>query len=220
MVKFKIITHKKKQEMKSKIMIIATTAIVLGMGFLSSCQEENVEPEIIQLTEQESNDLLTLREEEKLARDVYLYAFDKYGMSVSENISISEQKHMDEVLEILTAYGFSDPASTEKGIFNNEDLQNIYDALIAKVDSSQLDALIVGATVEDLDIRDIDDFKARTDREDILAMYEVLECGSRNHMRAYYDRLQDEEVTYEAQYISQEELNAIVNSSHESCGSN
>ncbi len=53
------------------------------------------------LTVQEKIDLLHLREEEKLARDVYLYAFDKYGLKIFQNISSSEQRHADKILEIL-----------------------------------------------------------------------------------------------------------------------
>ena len=205
--------------MKNKMILVAIVAILSFGGFLNSCKEDT-EPEVKQLTTEEKDDLLALREEEKLARDVYIYAYEKYGMSVSNNISQSEQKHMDKVLEILTDYGLSDPAASENGVFHNTELQTIYDALIIKVDSSDIDALLVGATVEDLDIRDIEDFINRTDKEEILAMYESLVCGSRNHMRAYYGRLQDEGVTYTAQYISQEDLDIIVNGNHESCGSN
>jgi len=160
-----------------------------------------------------------LREEEKLARDVYLYAYDKYGLNIFTNIAQSEQRHMDRVLTILTTYNIDDPASTERGVFNNSTLQNLYNILTAKVDSSMLDALIVGATIEDLDIKDIEEFKTRTTKNDILDMYDNLTCGSRNHLRSYYSQILANGGTYTPQYISQDEFEAIINSSKEQCGS-
>ena len=164
--------------------------------------------------------LLTLREEEKLARDVYLYAYDKYGQGPFGNISNSEQRHMDAILQLLNKFGLPDPASPDRGVFNNQTLQDLYNTLTAQVDLSYVDALRVGATIEDLDIKDIKEFEANTDKTNILDTFGRLKCGSRNHMRAYYSALQTEGVTYTAQYIPQAELDDIVNSPNEQCGRN
>ncbi len=63
------------------------------------------------LTKEEAEDLLVLREEEKLARDVYLYSYDKYNTQIFSNISSSEQRHMDKILFLLTKYGLDDPVN-------------------------------------------------------------------------------------------------------------
>ena len=81
------------------------------------------------LNSSEIEDLTYLREEEKVARDVYLYAFDKYGETTFQNISNSEQKHMDKVLELLNEYDLPDPALAERGMFKNNELQMLYDDL-------------------------------------------------------------------------------------------
>ncbi len=198
-----------------KIVLIA----VVALGFVS-CYDEDNTSSIVPLTASEEEDLLTLREEEKLARDVYLYAYDKYGLDIMNNISQSEQMHMDEVLSLLNKYGLEDPAIPVRGAFNNETLQTLYNDLTAQVDASELDALIVGATIEDLDIYDIEDFESRTEKSDILDVYAKLTCGSRNHMRGFYDELTLRDYSYEPQFITNEALFNIVNSDSERCGRN
>jgi hypothetical protein len=170
------------------------------------------------LTENEKADLLQLREEEKLARDVYLYEYDKYGLSIFSNISNSEQTHMTQVLNILKAYNIQDPASSVQGVFNDEKLQTLYDNLLVEADKSLLDALKVGATIEDLDIEDITVFLGRTSKSDISTMYESLACGSRNHLRSYYSQIVAYGGTYSPLYISEDYFNSIINSSNENCG--
>ncbi len=202
---------------KYRNLIPVALILVLNLSFLASCKDDDLTKT---LSAEEKNDLLRLREEEKLARDVYLFAYDKYQEQTFKNISNSEQKHMDKVLDILTEYGVADPASSEKGVFKNSILQELYNSLTAKADSSLIDALIVGATVEDVDIYDINDFIANTQQAKILDMYEQLNCGSRNHLRAYYSKITENDSTYIPQYISITEFNSIINADHESCGNN
>jgi len=195
--------------------IVLIAFVALG---LFSCT--NDETTITPLTSTEKDDLLTLREEEKLARDVYLYAYDKYGLEISKNISQSEQMHMDKVLYLLNKYGLEDPALSIRGEFQNENLQTLYNDLITQVDISELEALKVGALIEDLDIKDIEEFASRTEKSDILEVYAKLECGSRNHMRAYYSELISRDYVYEPQFITSDDLFAIINSDRERCGNN
>ena len=190
---------------------------LLALVFTSCSEDDSI---TVTLTNAEKEDLLTLREEEKLARDVYLYAYDTYGLAISNNISQSEQIHMDKILSLLNKYGIDDPALPNRGEFNNKTLQTLYDQLTAQVDISELEALKVGATIEDLDIYDIEEFETHTDKNDILDVYDKLKCGSRNHMRAYYGQLISRGYTYEAQFITATELSDIVNSDRERCGRN
>lgn len=170
------------------------------------------------LTKNEAEDLLVLREEEKLARDVYLYSYDKYNTQIFLNISSSEQRHMDKILFLLTKYGLDNPANAERGKFNNTKLQDLYDKLTAQSDISLIEALRVGATIEDLDIFDIDSFMNRTNDTDIMAVYESLNCGSRNHLRAFMKQLKENKGTYTPQFLTQERFDKILKGSHEQCG--
>jgi len=170
----------------------------------------------VALTEQEVNDLIHLREEEKLARDVYRYLFDVWGQWIFDNIAASEQQHMDAVKNLLDRYGIEDPVGDDvEGVFANPTLQSLYDSLTAVGALSNVDALYVGATIEDLDIYDIQHMVANTDKPDLLSVYENLMKGSRNHMRSFCGLLETFGESYTAQYLTQEEVDAIVSSDRE-----
>lgn len=196
-----------------KKILIAT---VLTLIMFSSCSNDN--QNLTPLNQTEINDLKLLREEEKLARDVYLFSFNKYQVSIFDNISQSEQKHMNSVLNLLNRYGIQDSASSEIGIFNNPDLQSLYTSLTSQSNISLVEALKVGATIEDLDINDIDDFIRNTTKSDLLNVYNNLTCGSKNHIRSYTSELSSNNVIYEPQFISYEYYTLILSESNGGCG--
>jgi hypothetical protein len=173
---------------------------------------ENIEGgEVSDLTEVEINGLLLMREEEKLARDIYLELYDKWNLQTFNNIASSEQTHTNAVKVLLEEYGVEDPVvSDERGTFTNKELASLYVTLIEKGQESLLEALIVGATVEDLDIKDLNELLEETTNEDIILVYENLRKGSRNHMRAFNRQIENNGGTYEAQYLSQDNIDSIV----------
>lgn len=188
-----------------------------AMFVLASCNKDNAIESL--LTEQEKSDLIFLRQEEKLAHDVYVYAYQKYAHFVFNNISNSEQTHIDNMTGLLSKYNVVDPAvGLANGVFADNDLQALYNQLITKVDISLIDALEVGATIEDLDISDIQRFYANTTKSDILHVYDVLTCGSRNHLRGFTGQLKPLGVTYSPQFLSAGDYQNIINGSHENCG--
>lgn len=201
--------------MKKIVFVAFLTAIML-----SNCSNESNNDSLIPLSQAEINDLKFLREEEKLARDVYLYSYNKYQLNIFDNISQSEQKHMNSVLNLMNKYGIPDSASTEIGVFNNPDLQTLYNSLTKQADISLIEALKAGATIEDLDINDIDDFTINTTKPDLLNVYANLNCGSKNHIRSFTNQLEINEATYVPQYISVEEYKVILSSSNGGCGNN
>jgi hypothetical protein len=168
------------------------------------------------LTAAEAENLAYLREEEKLARDVYLYLFDVWGQWIFENIAASEQQHMDAVKNLLDKYNIADPAAgNAEGVFTNQELQDLYDSLTGIGKESGLQALYVGATIEDMDIFDLQNFLEQTDKRDITTVCENLMKGSRNHLRAFAGEMELLGETYEVQYLSQEEVDAILDSPRE-----
>jgi hypothetical protein len=195
-----------------KIFFAALTLIMF-----SSCSDNNENQNTILLTQAEKEDLKFLREEEKLARDVYLFSYNKYQISVFNSISNSEQKHMDSVLSLLNKYGIPDPASPQVGVFVNQDLQLLYNSLTAQAAISSIEALKVGATIEDLDINDIDHFISNTTKTDLLGVYDNLTCGSKNHIRSFTSQLTLNEVVYVPQYISVEYYTTILSSTSGGC---
>jgi len=165
------------------------------------------------LSESERASLIFMREEEKLARDVYTFLQNKWNLFIFRNISTSEQTHMDAVLVLLNKYNIPDPVESNTiGVFSNADLQQLYSDLTTQGSMNLLDGLIVGATIEDLDISDLNSALLTVDNTDIQYVYDNLNKGSRNHLRSFYSQIQSQSGTYNAQFISQDEFDEIVNS--------
>ena len=160
--------------------------------------------------------LIKMREEEKLARDVYQVLYQKWNHLTFAQIAKSEQQHMDTLKILLDKYGVVDPISnTDTGVFADPELQELYHSLITKGEKSVVDALQVGATIEDLDIKDLYDLIEQSDNHDIKIVYQNLAKGSRNHLRAFSYRLSLNNSNYQAQFLSETQVNDIINSPKE-----
>ena len=189
----------------SLTLIIVIAAMTMGVnawangpgnsgGMCSDCEEvfENADPNA--LSDAEIEGLLLMREEEKLARDVYLYLADYWNHRVFSNIARSEQAHMDQVALLLEAYKLDDPMVTdpEFGEFTNIVLSGLYNDLTAQGTISLEEAMAVGVAIEVLDIDDLENLIADTNEEAILMVYENLLNGSEKHLSAFqrqFDRL-------------------------------
>ncbi len=165
------------------------------------------------LEEDEKARVLFIREEEKLAYDVYKTLFDRYGVRVFQNIPNSELSHMEAMLSIIRKYELSDPMDSNPiGIFKDTDLQSLYGVLVADGHKSLLSAYQVGAKIEELDIMDLNKSIAVTNNQDIRLVYDFLNKGSRNHLRSFYKNILALNGTYKPIFITQSEFDAIVNS--------
>ncbi len=143
------------------------------------------------LTQTEIDSLSFMREEEKLARDVYLTLYDQWGLPIFQNIASSEQKHTDAVKGLLDFYGATDPVTDDTiGVFTNDDLQVLYDQLVAKGSTSLVDGLEVGTAIEEIDILDLQEYLAETDDPNIIMVYNNLLNGSYNHLRAFVSQFE------------------------------
>lgn len=168
------------------------------------------------LSVEELNSLAFLREEEKLAMDVYITLYNKWGVKIFDNISKSENSHMSLVLSLLTKYDLPDPVgSNTVGIFKNTNLQALYNQLVLEGNKSPLNAYIVGATIEDLDLFDIKMALLKIDNQDIRYVFDILAKGSRNHMRSFYKNIVNAGGTYTPQYITNDEFKTIIESEME-----
>ncbi len=173
-------------------------------------------PKTSSLTEKEKQGLILMREEEKLAHDVYTTLGALYGARIFSNIAQSEQTHMDAVGGLISRYELVDPISGKGvGEFSSKELQGLYTKLVDQGKKSLVDALIVGATIEDLDIADLDRLMKETKSQDILTVYSNLEKGSRNHLRAFVKNITNNGGVYNPSYISREMYNTIIASPQE-----
>ena len=190
--------------------------------------------EVTYLTTEEETHLVFLREEEKLARDVYLTLADSWQMPIFSNIAGAEQRHMDSVKRVLDLYGVADPVVDDTvGTFTNPTLAQLYTDLVGQGNASLVDALIVGATIEDLDLNDLDHMLAIAANDHVKLVGNNLAKGSRNHLRSFMRALTAQGGSYEPQYLSQEDFDAILATemerrviydadgvAHEACGGN
>lgn len=171
---------------------------------------ESLPIEDLSLAEQEALEFMI--EEEKLARDVYTALYEKWNLRTFANIAESEQQHMDSVASLLERYDIAIPATVDKpGEFNNQELQALYEDLTEQGTASMEGALTVGATIEDVDIADLERLlDEEIDNQDITMIYENLIKGSENHMRAFVGQLERFGGSYEPQYLSEDRYGEIV----------
>ncbi|MCK5121807.1 MAG: DUF2202 domain-containing protein [Methylococcales bacterium] len=166
----------------------------------------------VALSVTETDSLLFMREEEKMARDVYLTLYGLWNDEIFNNIASSEQEHMDAIKLLLDKYDLLDPVIDGVGLFTDPELQALYDNLVERGEKSRMEALYVGALIEEVDMRDIQEAIEETQHLDIINVYENLLKGSRNHLRSFVGKIEDEGAVYEAQVLTQEEVDEIVDS--------
>ena len=162
-----------------------------------------------QVSSKEQAAILYMREEEKLARDVYDSMFAKYDVNPFGNIRMSEQIHMDKVKGLIETFKLSDPVEFKKdtqGLFTNKLLQKYYNDLISIGNLSFTDALKVGAKIEELDIHDLNEFIKQIQNDEIISVFNYLKIASGNHIRAFVRRLKMQDIAYSPSILSKEEF--------------
>lgn len=202
----------------TRFIVIRLLIIAVAMTTLSAIPAWSAPGGNSQLTKKVIEHLNFMREEEKLAHDVYVFMYQRWNAEenaeVFNLISLSEQRHMDTMLKMLEKYGLPDPASSDFGVFNNQDLQEKYYALTSIGSVDYLSALHkVGGYIEELDIIDIQEaIDVNQTPVSLKTAYEHLMEGSKNHLRAFVNAL-DSQFDYdydEAQLLDQELFDAII----------
>ncbi|HID36317.1 MAG TPA: DUF2202 domain-containing protein [Ghiorsea sp.] len=203
--------------------------MVVAAGLLAACGNPKTTADAglsTPLNADEIAGLKYMREEEELARDLYMTIFNNKGLTVFQNISLnSETVHAQKMLDLLNTYGETDPSTGIANAYTDPALQTLSDQLIntaAGATSTDLDALMVGALVEEVDIADINHEKSLVQPVHalIIQTYENLLCGSRNHLRAFVTQIEPiTGVTYTPQVPAlATEVAAILASPSEQCG--
>ena len=168
------------------------------------------------LTEADIEGLSEMREEEKLARDVYIQLYKTHKHIVFNNISKAENVHMSAILLLINGYGLEDPALPGEGEFSNPLFSDLYKQLTVQGESKLIAALKVGAFIEEYDIADLRILIDETNNADIKRVYGNLLRGSEFHIRAFTYALKQQDAIYEPTIISEEEYQEILNNSNDS----
>jgi len=167
------------------------------------------------LSESELASLLKMKEEEKLARDVYSVLYQQWGSQIFSNISAAESNHLNAIVLLLTNYGVTDTSLGEVGVFTDTEVQKLYNELIANGTLSIEAAYKTGALIEEMDIKDLNASLSSTTNENMIMVFDNLLKGSRNHLRAFNLQLTTLGVVYSPVFISQSDYDLIVNSTME-----
>lgn len=203
--------------MKSQFGKILVACCLLGalVEAGSETLPARMQMQFVALSQEEKAGLLMMREEEKLAHDVYQALYRRWQLPVFANISRSETQHMAAMAMLLHYYGLDDPVQEQEGRFTDKKLQNLYNELVDVGKRSYADALKVGAQIEELDIADLNRLAAGTQQTAILGVYAQLTRGSRNHLRSFHRQLQVIGENYQPQHLPVAEYEAIVTSEME-----
>jgi hypothetical protein len=209
-------THIQGVTMKTNALIVAMFALAGVITFPAEARNLNA-PRINQavvvpasITSEEATVLFWMREEEKLARDVYLVLYAQWKLPAFQRIANSEQRHFDGVGSRLVQFGLADPASPLPGVFNQEELQNLYQQMVFNGSQSYIQALTVGATIEDVDIADLISAIDGTTNLALKRTYENLLEGSKNHLRAFVGLLRNQGADYTPTQIDQVLFDSIM----------
>lgn len=197
-----------------------TALLVIIVPFITSCSnDDNNNPETInsiELVQTDTNALLFMLEEEKLARDTYEFLDGQWGINQFANIKKSEQSHMNAIINLLE---LSNTPYTilPYGEFEDEALQNYYNQFVESGQISLSNALQIGATIEDLDIVDLEEYIDNTTNTSLISVFESLKCGSGNHLRSFVSTIESIGDTYTTQFLTEEAYNQIISGSNEKC---
>jgi hypothetical protein len=163
------------------VLVIAAGLVLPAVSFVSAGQCVPGE-----LSDAERDSLIFMREEEKLARDVYIHFASIFPIRIFSNIARSEQKHMDAIKVLLDRYAILDPAEGKGlGEFTNSDIQALYDHFIAEGSQSLVDALQTGVQIEEVDIEDLQTALTLIDNKDITKVSLNLLRASDKHLKAF-----------------------------------
>ncbi|MEZ6163317.1 MAG: DUF2202 domain-containing protein [Phycisphaerales bacterium] len=162
--------------------------------------------------------LVAMREEEKLARDVYLTLGEKWD-EPAFGIAESEKRHLEAMKGLLDRFGIEDPIKDDtRGVFTSERYAKLYAQLIERGSVSRVEALRVGALIEELDLTDLRQALAQAEDESIERVLGNLQRATRNHLRAFAAALKAQGAAYESQYLTQDEFDSIAGSPRERGG--
>jgi hypothetical protein len=152
----------------------------------SAINEEEVTTDSTVDTSTLAEMLTFIVQEEKLAHDLYVQLASTSGAQQFANIVNSESTHISLVQGLLVSYNIVDPTvGLAVGEFVNQDLQALYDSLLASGSVDRAGAIAAGIAVEEKDIADIEVMLASDLPSDVASVLERLLSGSQNHLAAF-----------------------------------
>ena len=169
------------------------------------------------LSEELSNTISYMGNEERLAYDVYNKLYAEWGTKQFTNIATkSEYKHITAVQQLVQKYKMNDdinftnvdlPAlgymntpieNMQAGTYDISKIQKLYDDLVSKGSTSEVEALEVGCIVEVVDVTDLNEYitlAEQSNATDVVTVFNFLRDGSYNHYWAFDKGLKNKGVS-------------------------
>jgi hypothetical protein len=158
------------------------------------------------ITDAEKASLLFMLEEDKLARDTYIYINNVWSINQFGNIKDSKQTHMDAIENLLKKYSKSYTV-LPVGKFEDKALQDYYDQFKPDDTVGKSNAYQIDAAIEYLDIVDLQEYIKDTENSTLIAVFQNLECGSRNYLRSFIKGIVNIGDSYTPQFLTEEAIN-------------
>ncbi|HSD62242.1 MAG TPA: DUF2202 domain-containing protein [Ignavibacteriaceae bacterium] len=183
--------------------LLNTSVLVLSSLILYSCSNQPTTPDYVQdelnknlisttveISPEEIEGLIYMRQEEKIIRDVYTVLGETWNSNVFIKIMSAEQKHMDAVKTLLTRYGIEDPVTNDEvGFFANPEFQQMFNEFVQQGQLSLTEAYLVGKTIEEQDIAALENQLSFVDNPDIINVYTNLKSASEKHLIVFINHI-------------------------------
>ena len=185
----------------SKMLVVGASSVALFSSSAYAKGRGGRGSKTTELNEDQRERLFFIYQEEKVARDVYIYLGNEYPEeSTFASIQLAEQRHMDSAQKLCEKYGIDismvDESEAGYGEFFVPYLQDLYKTCLILSGSTLAEALAVGVLVEETDIGTLTDTIDPDIQEvgempaDVISTYETLREGSYNHLESFNARLE------------------------------
>lgn len=203
------------------ILLVVSVFVIVGMFGRNSRNLGTVSAQnsATSLSDEEFAGLVYMREEEKLARDVYLTLNARWELRIFDNI-IKRVKRSTwlRCSGLLDTYNIEDPVGINPvGVFISPYFRSCMTISLLAMTSCR-NLWRSAGYVEEVDLLDLATRMKATTNQDILRVYANLEKGSRNHLRAFVKQSTMMGVDYQAQVLEPAVLQAVIDSPMEKGG--
>lgn len=154
-------------------------------------------------------DLVFGVEEERVAHDLYVAAFERWNLGVFDRISAAETQHEAAFVLLAASVKVALPPAV-RGVYATAELQSMYQQLLALVSESAPAALRAGALVEETDIVELRRMIATVQDDRTREVLAHLEAASGRHLRAFVRNLERSGESYQPQVLSASDFTAVI----------
>ncbi len=168
---------------------------------------------LAQITPAEAGYLQFLREEEKVAHNVYEVLYAIWNEPSFLEIMSEEAEHMEVLKHLLKQKDIPDPLEgieTDNGIFTRPALKKMFEDLTAQGARSVTEAYKVAAIFEETDIRDLTNRFNATQDPDVREVYDELIHASEHHLRTCVQNLKRLGYAYPPTVLPREDYERII----------